>query len=159
MKPSWFVLAVLVGGCASVVQGRNDVMIPDRGQFELVADAISPSCATLDCHGQIGRNFRMYWGRGLRLLPTDRPGEGSTTKEEYDETFKSLIGLEPYKLDAVVKGKTSPESLTVVRKGRGVEHHKGNAMLVPGSDADRCLVTWLANATDSEACKRAKPAD
>ena len=156
MKTGWLGLAMLVGGCASVVQGRSDVAVPDRAQFEQVADAISQSCATLDCHGQIGRNFRMYWGRGLRLLPTDRPGEGATTTEEYDETYKSLVALEPYKLDAVVKGTTSPESLTLVRKGRGVEHHKGNAMLVPGSDADRCLVTWLANAIDTEACTRAK---
>lgn len=147
--------AASVAGCGSVEQGTNKLAAPDMLQFPAVAEAIAPSCATLDCHGQIGRNFRFYWMRGLRLSPDGRTGEGETTPEEYEATYRSLVALEPYKMDAVVTGKVKPESLTVVRKGRGIEAHKGGGLLVTGSDADRCLVTWLANATDSEACKRA----
>jgi len=153
---SIFALTALLLGCSGVEQGRNQLAEPDYGQFPKVADAIAPSCATLDCHGQIGRNFRFYWSRGLRLASDGRPGEGETTPDEYLMTYRSLVGLEPYKLDSVVKGKVKADSLTIVRKARGVEAHKGTAgQLAIGSDADRCLVTWLANATDSDACNRA----
>lgn len=142
-------------GCSSVEQKSVAIDTPDRTQFPQVADAISPSCATLDCHGQVGRNFRMYWQRGLRLDPAARPGEGETTPDEYDLTFRSLVALEPLKMDAVVKGTQKPDSLTLVRKARGTEAHKGGAMNPLGSDADRCLVSWLSGAIDSAACKAA----
>lgn len=148
--------ATLLAACGSVEQGSVELRKPTfNDQFPAVAEAIAPTCATLDCHGQVGRNFKFYWMRGLRLAPDARPGEGETTPEEYNATFRSLVGLEPYKMDAVVRGVVSPESLTLVRKGRGIEHHKGNGLLVPGSDADRCLVQWLAGAFDPDACKRA----
>lgn len=142
-------------GCSSVDQGSVTIATPDRAQFPLVADAIAPSCATLDCHGQIGRNFRMYWQRGLRLDPAARPGEGETTVDEYDMTFRSLVALEPLKMDAVVKGTQKADSLTLVRKARGTEAHKGGAMNPVGSNADRCLVSWLSGAIDTAACKDA----
>lgn len=142
-------------GCSSVKQEQVSIDVPDRTQFPLVADALSPSCATLDCHGQVGRNFRMYWQRGLRLDPAAFPGEGETTPDEYDQTFRSLIALEPFKMDSVVKGTLKPDGLTLVRKGRGTEAHKGGARMTVGSDADRCLVTWLTGAIDTAACKAA----
>lgn len=151
-------VALLLGatlGCSSVDQSAVTIATPDRAQFPLVADAISPSCATLDCHGQVGRNFRMYWQRGLRLDPAARPGEGETTTEEYDLTFRSLVALEPFKMDAVAKGAQKPDSLTLVRKARGTEAHKGGAMNPIGSDADRCLVSWLSGAIDTAACNAA----
>jgi hypothetical protein len=147
-------MAFLVG-CGGVDQGREQLAAPDYGQFPAVAEAIAPSCATLDCHGQVGRNFRFYWQRGLRLAPNASPGEDVTTDDEYRMTYRSLVALEPYRLDAVVRGQAPPESLTLVRKARGTEAHKGGAQLAIGGDADRCLVSWLANATDSEACQRA----
>lgn len=35
-----------------------------------VADALQPSCGTLDCHRQVTRNLRLFGARGLRLDPT-----------------------------------------------------------------------------------------
>lgn len=159
MRPIlWVVAALGLGGapaCSSVDQQQVAVAVPDRGEFPLVADAISAKCATLDCHGQVGRNLRMYWQRGLRLDPGAFPGEGETTPDEYDQTFRSLVALEPLKMDAVVKREARPDGLTLVRKGRGTEAHKGGAKLVVGGDADRCLVSWLVGSTDVAACKAA----
>lgn len=145
-------------GCSSVDQQQVSIAVPDRAQFPQVADAISAKCATLDCHGQVGRNLRMYWQRGLRLDPAAFPGEGETTADEYEQTFRSLVALEPLKMDAVVKGSLRPDGLTLVRKARGTEAHKGGATLVVGSDADRCLTSWLTGAIDSAACKAAATA-
>lgn len=149
--------AVALGtACGSVEQGTVELQKPTfNDQFPAVAEAIAPTCATLDCHGQVGRNFKFYWMRGMRLSPDARPGEGETTMDEYNATFRSLVGLEPYKMDAVVRGAVSPESLTLVRKGRGLEHHKGEGLLIRDSDADICLVQWLKGAYDPDACKRA----
>ena len=147
-------LVMLAAGCA-VEQAHVSVGRPDPVPFKLVSDAIAPSCATLDCHGKQAQPFRMYWARGLRLDPALRPGEGDHTDAEYDATYRSLCGLEPFKLDAVVKGTARPETLTLVRKARGVEAHKWTSKLAIGSDPDVCLVSWLAGAVDVEACKRA----
>lgn len=158
MRPFFFVATALLLGCSGVEQGRTELEVPSRADFPAVAEALGPSCATLDCHGQIGRNFRFYWSRGLRLDPSAHPGEGETTDQEYDQTFRSLIALEPYKLDAVRKGTVKPESLTLVRKARGTEAHKGGALIVAGSDADVCLLSWLVGKSFSaDVCKKATP--
>jgi hypothetical protein len=48
-----------------------------------------------------------------------------------------------------------PSRLTVVRKARGEEHHKGGERIVPGDAADVCLLSWLGSAVDSDACASA----
>jgi hypothetical protein len=148
-------LASFLVGCGSVEQGRVEYRAPDRATFPAVAEAIAPHCATLDCHGQAGRNFRFYWSRGLRLSPEARPGDQDTTEAEYTETYRSLVGLEPLKLDAVLAGALPPGRLSVLRKARGDEAHKGGVLWAAGSDPDRCLVSWLVGTMDSDACKRA----
>jgi hypothetical protein len=56
-------------------------------------------------------------------------------------------------LAAVVnEGGAHPERLTLVRKGRGSEHHKGGALIMEGDTQDRCLTTWLSGAVDDTAC-------
>jgi hypothetical protein len=151
------VLIALAGcavGCVAN-QERVDYREPDPTQFPAVANALAPSCATLDCHGQLARNFRFYWANGLRVRADARPGEGATTTDEYASTYRSLIALEPAPLDAVVRGAAPPDSLTLVRKARGTESHKGLAPIAAGSDADRCLTSWLMGTLDTAACARA----
>jgi hypothetical protein len=72
---------------------------------------------------------------------------------EYDESYRSLVGLEPAVMSAVVSGKGAhPEFLTFVRKARGDESHKGGKLWSAGDDQDRCVATWLAGAVDMNAC-------
>src|SRR5206468_7723502 len=47
------------------------IIAPDQLAFEtFVSPFLERKCATLDCHGQVGRPLRLYSGRGLRL-PAD----------------------------------------------------------------------------------------
>ena len=67
--------------------------------------------------------------------------------------YQSVVGLEPEILAAVVEqGGAQPERLTLVRKARGSEHHKGGALIMVGDAQDRCLTSWLAGAVDDTAC-------
>src|SRR3954467_11362409 len=76
---------------------------PPRAGFARVADALQPSCGTLDCHGQIGRNLRLFGARGMRLDPKEASAEGTTTPAEYLATYWSVVGLEPEETSAVVR--------------------------------------------------------
>jgi hypothetical protein len=130
---------------------------PVRATFEPVDDVLQATCGTLDCHGQLGRNLRLYGGRGLRLSPRGNPADDPTTPEEYDRSYWSVIGLEPEIMSDVVNDHGRlPERLTIVRKARELEHHKGGKLFVTGDDRDRCLTSWLAGQLDLAACKAGK---
>ena len=148
-------LAILAGGCVVENDGATGLQMPDPTTFAQVDDALQPSCGTLDCHGQSSRNLRLYGGRGLRLDPQGNSADEPTTDAEYHASFSSLTGLEPEALAAVVlSGGQDPERLSLVRKARGVERHKGGTQMLPGDALDRCLLSWLAGAVDGEACVR-----
>ena len=130
------------------------IVAPSAASFPAVATFLEQRCGTLDCHGQVGRSLRLYGFDGLRLDPTgDVPGAGSTTTDEVDADYQSVVGLRARILAAVVQdGGARPERLTLVRKARGTEHHKGGALITPGDAQDRCLTSWLAGAVDEVAC-------
>lgn len=158
-----FALAgVLIVACSTPAEdARIGVAIPDRGQFAPVAGYLDHRCGSLDCHGSARRNLVIFGCEGLRLGDADVPGcrrMGGTdsTAEEIDATFRSVVGLEPAVMTAVVNGKGAhPELLTLVRKARGQESHKGGALVVPGDAQDVCFASWLAGATDTDACAAA----
>lgn len=154
---SFSLLAALSAGACSLPQNTELVGLytPARSTFPLVADALQPSCGTLDCHGQRGRNLRLYGGRGLRLDPRGNAADEPTTDAEYEASFRSLTSLEPETLDEVVlSGGTDPERLTLVRKARGVELHKGGIQMLPGDPLDRCLLSWIAGQVQKDSCTR-----
>jgi hypothetical protein len=129
---------------------------PPRLGFENVADAMQPSCGTLDCHGQQDRNLRLVGARGLRLAPTAVPGEGQTDAAEYEADYWSIVALEPETLAAVVADKgRRPERLILIRKARGSTRHKGGQLMQPGDDLDQCLVEWLKGNIAQDACANA----
>jgi hypothetical protein len=111
---------------------------PDRASFPLVADLLVHRCGSLDCHGKVERNLRLYGFSGLRLSPTDRPNvstKTTTTAEEYDADYLSVVGLEPELLSQVVQQNgANPERLTLLRKALGTEAHKGEVLFTEGDD-------------------------
>ena len=150
-----FLLALSGLACASAPDGnaRVAVVAPSAASFPAVATFLEHRCGTLDCHGQIGRNLRLYGYDGLRLAAADLPGGAPTTADEIAVDYQSVIGLEPEILATVVEqGGAQPERLTLVRKGRGSEHHKGGALIMVGDAQDRCLTSWLAGTVDDVAC-------
>jgi hypothetical protein len=136
------------------VSAPGRLLAPERATFNPVANMLQATCGTLDCHGQLGRNLRLYGARGLRLDPKANAAEGSTTAREYDQSYWSIIGLEPEVTSDVTADKGArPERLTLFRKARGSERHKGGTLYAPGAAGDRCLVSWFAGNVDVAACK------
>jgi hypothetical protein len=132
---------------------RVPLVAPDLGSFGQVSPFLNHRCGSLDCHGAVGRNLRIFGHEGLRLEPTDVPGGSPTTAAEVKANYDSVVGLEPEVMSAVVEdGGANPERLTLVRKARGTENHKGGALIVVGDAQDRCLTSWLAGALAQGAC-------
>jgi hypothetical protein len=156
------ILVTVAAACSGVPNdSRIGVNAPDRAQFDPVGKLLDHRCGSLDCHGNRQRNLIMFGCEGLRLDPGDTPGcratgGKDTTIAEMDATYRSLVGLEPAVMSAVVTGHgLHPELLTFVRKARGDESHKGGILIAPGDVQDKCITSWLAGTTDASACNSA----
>lgn len=144
---------------------RIGVVAPNSSEAAFgqpVGNFLGHRCGTLDCHGQPGRNLRIWGCEGMRLSPADvsickrTQGGRSTTPEEHLATYRSIVGLEPTVMSEVVANHgRDPELLTFIRKARGVESHKGGALFVPGDDQDVCVTSWLSGQTNLTACNNA----
>jgi hypothetical protein len=136
---------------------RVVVSLPDRSTFGPVAQAFVHTCGTLDCHGAVGRNFKIYGNTGLRYDSNAVPSALTpTTSDEMDRTFESLTGLEPEVMSQVVlSGGQAPERLTFLRKARGTEAHKPGKIIDQGDDRDVCFTSWLSANVDVVACAKA----
>ena len=154
-----------VAGCSTVPSDlRVGLDAPNSSEqdFGPVGDYLDHRCGSLDCHGQIGRNLRIWGCEGMRLNAADIPqcnrqlGGKSTTPSEHQTTYRSLVGLEPAVMSTVVAGGgLHPELLTFVLKARGTESHKGGALITPGDPQDVCITSWLAGSTNTMACATA----
>jgi hypothetical protein len=158
-------MAGATAGAASCSSVPSDAQVgidapPDSvAEFGPVGDYLDHRCGTLDCHGMSTRNLRIWGCEGMRLDPTDIPyctralGGKATTPDEYEATYRSLVGLEPTVMSTVVSGGGEhPELLTFVRKARGIEAHKGGVLVMPGDPQDVCITSWLAGHTNVSAC-------
>ncbi len=130
--------------------------LPDPGTFPPVAQLLVVRCGSLDCHGTVARNLRLYGSAGLRWSSSDRPlVPVCDTSDEVAQDYESVVDLEPETMSAVVAaGGANPGQLTMVRKARGTEAHKGGAIWAAGDDSDTCVTSWLAGRTDESACVR-----
>lgn len=160
--------AVIAATSCSTVpsDARIGVVAPSGSEaaFGPVGDYLNHRCGSLDCHGQIGRNLRIWGCEGMRLDPNDIPfcdrasGGKKTTPAEHLQTYRSLVGLEPAVMTEVVEGHGQhPELLTFIRKARGTESHKGGVLIGVGTGdlqnvQEQCVTSWLAGRTDQNAC-------
>jgi hypothetical protein len=145
-------VALPVLGCVDA-DDRFDITAPPLSQFPPVGAMFVHRCGSLDCHGQTGRNLRIYGREGLRLSSKDIPGGDPTTTAEYDADYRSAVALEPEIMSQVVEdGGEDPSRLTLVRKPRGEESHKGGTLIHVGDPQDICLTSWLAGTTDTSSC-------
>lgn len=148
--------------CSTRYEGvsAGTYQVPSEVGFDQVAVPLVFFCGSLDCHGAVPRNFRLFGSPGRRLDLKDVPCGAATTGDEIHTDYQSVINLEPEVMTAVVldRGK-NPERLTIVRKARGAEKHTGGVVFAPGSDGDLCLTGWIAGeATDAGvACRNAIP--
>jgi hypothetical protein len=137
-------------------QARVDPIGPSAKDFGAVVLALDYRCGTLDCHGNSYRNLRIFGYGGLRLDPSHSPETPEIpTPAEVAATYDGIVGLEPELMREVTQAQgAGAERLTFVRKGRGDEDHKGGQRIVPGDDADRCVMSWLRGAVDVATCAR-----
>lgn len=159
------VSGLLLSSCSEApADERIGIFAPNASEqaFGPVGDFLGHRCGTLDCHGSSVRNLRIWSCQGMRLAAGDAAicsrakGGRRTTPEEHLATYRSLVGLEPVVMSTVVEnGGADPELLTFVRKARGIEAHKGGALIVPGDAQDQCITTWLAGQTNLKACGEA----
>jgi hypothetical protein len=156
--------SLAAAACSSVKQEQigTDAPSGSEQQFGPVADFLEHRCGSLDCHGEVWRNLRIWGCEGMRLDASDIPscnrliGGRPTTPDEHQATYRSLVGLEPATMSQVVENQgKDPELLTFVRKARGTEGHAGGALITPGDSQDECIVSWLRGSTDSDACVQA----
>ena len=138
---------------------RLSLKLPPGGNdFKPVGDFLVHRCGSLDCHGQVGRNFKIYGGDGLRLDANAVSGDvlNPTTDDEYRTTWASIADLEPEIMTSVVgSGGSQPDRLTFVRKMRGVEQHIGGKLVKEGDSQDQCITSWLSGSVDTGACTQA----
>jgi hypothetical protein len=150
---------VLLAGCSIPPSDAQYTppALPDQESFPPVAQLLVVRCGSLDCHGTPGRNLRLYGSAGLRWSPSDRPLVPlCDTQDEIAQDYESVVGLEPATMSAVVAaGGADPQQLTMVRKARGTESHKGGQIWSQGDASDTCLTSWLGGDTDAAACASA----
>jgi hypothetical protein len=145
-----------LGAACSAEPGVSTLAVPPPDGFAPVSAALAASCGSLDCHGRAGQNLRLYGSIGLRTDPEDLPGGDEMTLSEHDANYRSVIAFEPEMLSSVwLDAGREPNRLTLVRKARGREAHKGGSVFPEGGDGDRCLLSWLSGALDVEACTSA----
>jgi hypothetical protein len=161
MRHAALSLVVIFGwACAGGVDTKRltPIIAPNQTQFEtFVSPFLERKCATLDCHGQVGRPLRLFSGRGLRL-PADGgtyPGSSDTTAFEKSANYRSVIGLEPELMSRVEAGLAQPRDLLLLQKPLGLgtvpESHKGGQVLAPmGDPGEACLRTWINAGADRE---------
>jgi hypothetical protein len=109
-----------------------------------VSTVFEKRCGSLDCHGSLSRNMRIYSSSGLRL-PNDAgltPGNGATTLDEITANYHSIMTVEPEQTNVVAEG-GDPYSLLILKKPLLIEHHKGGQTLRRGDDAELCISSWL----------------
>jgi hypothetical protein len=135
------------------------IIAPDQGEFTTVSPVFERRCATLDCHGQVGRPLRIYSGLGLRL-PNDAgnaPGTSATTPDEIAANYRAVIGLEPEEMSRVVALEDPPRTLLILAKPLMLQAHKGGPALAPtGDPGETCITSWLVGGgVDKAACAAA----
>jgi hypothetical protein len=152
-------LGLALGVIACNGPSANGVVVgvaPSPDTFPPVSAVLEAHCGTLDCHGAAARNLRVYGIDGLRWDKAGTTGDQSTTMEEIQATYESVVSIQPEVLARITEeGGKRPERWIVLLKGRETEEHKGGRRLVAGDDADRCLTSWLAGAVEQTRCDAA----
>ena len=142
-------LLVVAAACSGPAKGGLDRKVSTRAQPTSfrengVSVVFEVRCGSLDCHGSIARNLRIYSQNGLRLDNDagNSPGVGATTLDEVNANYYSITLLEPELMNNVING-GDPEGLLLLKKPLGIENHKGGAQLRREDDAYNCIHSWL----------------
>jgi len=151
-------MAVTLGCSVPASDARvTETQLPDTVTFPYVGELLVVRCGTLDCHGSVYRNLRVYGDEGLRYSSADRPCvPKETTPAEFTQDYDSVVGLQPEILNQVMADHgANPERLDLLAKPMGLDAHKGLTLITAGDDKYTCITSWLAGSTDKAACLQA----
>lgn len=155
-------------GCAGFdPEAMDSVAAPpyEPNAFRPVSAVLERRCGTLDCHGAMPRPMRIYGQYGLRRYEPENTenvenyaeyysgGKEPTTFAELQDNYRSLCGLEPELLEQVFAKKSDPQVLTLIRKARLLEKHKGGLLWNKGEPGDLCLTNFLTGNNDTTPCE------
>jgi hypothetical protein len=160
-------LACFMSGCGGLEAGVEDVVTPpfDPLIFRSFSAVMERRCGTLDCHGETSRPLRIFGQYGLRR--PEQPGspnvenyaeyysggKEASTLAELEDNYRSICALEPELVADVYAKKSSPDVLTIVRKARLREKHKGGLLWNKGEPGDVCMTNWLTGIADLSQCE------
>jgi hypothetical protein len=129
---------------------------PSSMGFDLVSPVLEIRCGTLDCHGSIYRNMRIFGHYGARLSSSDSTGNQLTSDAEIQRNYESVTAIDPENLATIVaKHGQGFDNWMVVLKGENAVEHKGGARMKKGDDTYNCLLSWVNGAVDMNACTQA----
>ena len=169
---------VVASGCLGLLWAAACASVPDETRFTFVGEPdLAPSfadykagpdnylgrrCASLDCHGQLGRPLRIFSQNGLRSFDASNggyfpniTGKTALTDEERKLNYEAVIGVEPEIMSQVIaSGGTDVNRLILLRKPRGLERHKGGQLMTNEADEGfLCIKSWLGgNGIDTASC-------
>jgi hypothetical protein len=161
-------VAAVLGTSACITEqdlASAPITCPTEENFRAVSSVLERRCGTLDCHGVLARPLRIYGQYGLRRpqapvegLPFDYDeyftgGEVSTTDAEVADNYLAACALEPELMVSVLSGEEPAEALTLVRKPRLEEAHKGGKIWDGTTKGDACLLSWIAGEVQPEPCR------
>jgi hypothetical protein len=147
--------AILALGCSANGDVRTLAVPPAQG-FSPVSAALGVRCGSLDCHGRVEQNMRLYSELGLRLDADDVPDGDETTPDEHTENYASVVALEPELMAKVwAEAGAGHARLSLIRKGRGDEAHTGGTVFAAGDAMDECIKSWLSTVGETAACEAA----
>src|SRR4051812_706613 len=97
LLPTVSVSAGTLSACSPPAKGDLEREVSTRaspGDFRTagVSKVFERRCGSLDCHGSMARNLRIYSSQGLRQ-PNDAgfgPGQGDTTLDESTANYQSI---------------------------------------------------------------------
>jgi hypothetical protein len=136
---------------------------PNEDLYKQYVDPyLARRCATLDCHGQVGRPLRLYSQLGLRqsdagvIDPIDVTGfRGEpTTDAEKHANYEAVVGLQPEVMAQVAADLgAGSDRLLLLLKPQMLIPHKGGKIINQGQGNDNdtdpttlgydCINTWL----------------
>jgi hypothetical protein len=160
-------LACGVVACGDLGPEINDIAAPpfDPNVFRSFSAVMERRCGTLDCHGHTSRPMKIYGQYGLRRFEVQGSpnvedyaeyysgGKEPTTLAELEDNYRSICALEPELIAQVYAKKSPPDVLTIVRKARLREKHKGGPIWNQGDPGDVCMINWLTGNTDTTQCE------
>lgn len=169
--PALLVALVAAAGCSSVDPTAFELVKgpafgSNGADFQPISAVFERRCGTLDCHGSAFRPMRIYGQNGLRrpelkgsknvtnFAEYSSGGLEPTTAAELADNYQSVISLEPELVAQVVQHLTDPDALTVIRKARLQEKHKGGLLWNQGDYGDACLTNWFTGAPDTSPCEK-----